>query len=430
MFKISKDYPRAIVHIDGDCFFAACEVMKNPKLKGKPVIIGAERVIVSSLTYEAKVRGVTRGMQLHEVKRICPEVIILPSDYETYSLMSVRMFEIVRRFTPQVEEYSIDECFADITGMQRPMNMSYEKIGLKIKETLDKELGITFSVGLAPTKVLAKIGSKWHKPSGFTSIPNFRIVDFLDQTPIGQVWGIGQNTINFLQKYDIKTANDFANQTEHWVKAKLSKPFYEIWQELRGTAIYNVKAPYQSISKTKTFTPPSHNRSFVMAQLSKNIENACIKLRRHELASKKFFFFLKTQDFKHLGLEIKLSQPTNSPTEVLELIEPRFTEIFNSCLEYRSSGVVMLDLVPVAPIQLDIFGKALRIEKLTKLFSSLDDLSTRYGKHTAFLGSSLKAMTHHEPLLVRNTVPQRQNLLFTGESLRKRISLPFMGEVI
>ena len=123
------------------------------------------------MSYEAKARGVTRGMRLAEIRKRCPEAVILPSDYETYSLLSKRFFAIVRRYTPEVEEYSIDECFCDLTGLRRPLRMSYLQIAERIKQDLDTALGFTFSVGLAPNEVVAKIGSKWAKPSGLTAIP-------------------------------------------------------------------------------------------------------------------------------------------------------------------------------------------------------------------------------------------------------------------
>src|SRR6185437_16311598 len=147
-----RSYPRAILHIDGDSFFASCEVAKDPSLRGKPVITGKERGIVSAATYEAKARGVKRGMMLADVKKICPDAIILPSDYETYSLFSQRMYAIVRRYTPEVEEYSIDECFADLTGMRRVNRMPYAAMAEAIKRELDHELGMTFSIGLSATK--------------------------------------------------------------------------------------------------------------------------------------------------------------------------------------------------------------------------------------------------------------------------------------
>jgi DNA polymerase-4/DNA polymerase V len=159
-----RGFPRAILHIDGDAFFASCEQARNPLLKGKPVVTGKERGIAASMSYEAKAKGVTRGMPLWQIKKICFGVILLPSDYETYSLLSKRFYAIVRRYTPQVEEYSIDECFADLTGLRRPLRMSYDEMAESIKRDLDTELGFTFPVGLGPNKVLAKVGSSGKNP--------------------------------------------------------------------------------------------------------------------------------------------------------------------------------------------------------------------------------------------------------------------------
>jgi len=111
-----RSFACAIMHVDADAFFASCEQAANPKLRGKPVVTGKERGIASAVSYEAKARGVRRGMTIRDVKAICPEAIHLPSDYETYSLFSQRMFAIMRRYTPAVEEYSIDEAFCDLTG--------------------------------------------------------------------------------------------------------------------------------------------------------------------------------------------------------------------------------------------------------------------------------------------------------------------------
>src|SRR5437867_4970826 len=211
-------FPRAILHIDGDAFFASCEQSRNPHLQGKPVITGKERGIVASMSYEAKARGVVRAMRLSEVRNICPDAIMLPSDYETYSLLSKRFFAIVRRYTPDVEEYSIDECFADLTGLRRPLQMSYLHMAERIKKDIDTELGFTFSVGLAPNKVVAKIASKWAKPSGLTAIPGRELHRFLAKLPVEKVWGIGPNTTALLQKYDVHTALECAQRPEEWVR--------------------------------------------------------------------------------------------------------------------------------------------------------------------------------------------------------------------
>ena len=235
-----SSYPQAIMHIDADAFFASCEQAIHPELKGKPVITGKERGIVAAASYEAKARGVTRAMRLFEVKKVCPDCIILPSDYETYSLFSVRMFEIMRRFSPDVEEYSIDEAFVDLTGLRRSFHGSYESIAEKIRKAIETELGITVSAGVSLSKVLAKIGSKHNKPNGLTMIPGREIHLYLEKLPVEKVWGIGANTSAFLKKHGIVTALQFAKREEGWVDRYLSKPYREIWNELNGRSVYPV----------------------------------------------------------------------------------------------------------------------------------------------------------------------------------------------
>ena len=428
-----RNFPRAILHIDGDAFFASCEVAKNPALRGKPVVTGRERGIVSACTYEAKSRGVKRGMRLFEVRKVCPDAVILLSDYETYSLFSHRMYEIVRRYTPAVEEYSIDECFADLTGMRRTLKMSYPKIAEAIKNDLERELGMTFSIGLSATKTLAKIGSKWKKPDGLTVIPLRDAEKFLTETPCVKLWGIGPNTAALLGKYGVHTALQFARKDEAWVRARVSKPYVELWKELHGEVTNEIatvsRETYQSISKTKTFTPPSTDAQFVFSQLSKNIENACIKARRWGLASPEVFFFLKTQDFRYHGCEIKLSHATNVPHDVLKVAAEHFPEIFRHGTRYRATGVTLMKLRDAGGAQLDMFGSVLKSEGLRKIFESVDALSVRYGKHAIFLGSSLHAMTHAAHAGERGDVPESMTVRFKGETARRRLAVPFLGEV-
>src|SRR5215510_15688112 len=428
-------FPRAVLHIDGDAFFASCEQARDPQLQGKPVITGKERGIAASMSYEAKARGVTRGMRLFEIKRLCPDAVVLPSDYETYSLLSQRLFAIVRRFTPEVEEYSIDEVFADLTGLRRPLRMSYEQMAATIKHELDTELGFTFSVGLAPNKVLAKIASKWQKPSGLTAIPGHDIHLFLKDLPAGKVWGIGSNTAALLQKHGVRSALDFARKPELWVKKWLTKPFAQIWQELNGRCVLPLitaeKATYLSIQKVKTFTPASSERAFVFAQLSKNIENACIKARKYKLAAKGAFVFLKTQQFRLHGLDVRFSRATSFPHEILRAIAPAFDQLFRPGEAYRATGVVLLKLEEDTMVQLDLFGETLRAEKLSRVYQAVDRVREQYGKHTLFLGTSYLAQKFGQHLGERGDEPQRKQQLFKGETKRKRLGIPmFMGRVL
>src|ERR671925_440275 len=341
-------FPRAIVHIDGDAFFASCEQSRRPKLQGRPVVTGKERGIAASMSYEAKARGVTRGMRIADIRKMCPDAVILPSDYETYSLLSKRFFAIVRRYTPDVEAYSVNECFCDLTRLRRPLRMSYLQIATRIKKDLDTELGFTFSVGLAPNKVVAKIASKRQKPSGLTAIPGRELHHFLAKLPVEKVWGIGPNTSAFLQKHDIRTALEFAQRPEAWVKKYLSKPFFQIWQELNGQYVFELALgeheTYYTIQKVKTFTPASSDRAFVLAQLAKNIENALIKARKYKLATQRVVIFLRTQQFRDFELEIDLTGPTQFPNDILRAVTPGFEDLFSPATPYRATGVILCKL--------------------------------------------------------------------------------------
>ena len=264
-----RGHTRAIMHIDGDAFFASCEQSRDPALRGKPVVTGRERGIAASMSYEAKARGVTRGMPTGQIRQVCPEAVILPSDYEAYSLLSKRFFEIVRRFTPDVEEYSIDECFVDLTGLRRLLRGRYHQIAQRITDTLAAELGFTFSLGLASTKVLAKVGSKFNKPSGLTVIGRRDTETFLRDWPAENLWGIGPQTNALLAKHGMHTALDLARAPQEWVNEHLSKPGKQIWMELNGVSTMpvdtSVKSTYASVQKFKTFSPPSRDEQWVMA---------------------------------------------------------------------------------------------------------------------------------------------------------------------
>ncbi len=423
--------PKAILHIDGDAFFASCEQARNPFLKGKPVITGKERGIASSMSYEAKRKGVTRGMRLFEIFRVCPDAVIMSSDYELYSLISQRFMTIVRRYTSAVEEYGIDECFADITGMDKPLGMPYEAIARRIQEELYSELGCSFSVGLAPTKVLAKVGSKWEKPNGLTIIEEQSIPRFLAELPIENVWGIGGQTAGILQRHGIFTALDFINAKEGWVRDTLSKQFFEIWQELNGKTALAIdceeKKPQGSIQKVKTFTPPSDNREYIFSQLSRNIENACIRARRHGLAAREVTFFLRTQDFRHFGIKTEFSKATAFPNKIIHAMEELFGDVFHARNLYRATGVVLSKLTSEASAQLDLFGDYLGIEKMTRLYESVDTLDHKFGKHTVFVGSSFK--TENEPQFegARGDASWRSEHLLSGETLRQHVSIPMFS---
>ena len=421
-------WPQAIVHIDGDAFFTSCEEAIHPELKGKPLITGGERGIVACASYPAKKMGIKRGVPLHEAKKICPGLIILPSDYETYSLFSRRMFAVMRRFTDQVEEYSIDEAFADITGMRRALHSSYETIAANMKKAVEKDLGLTVTVGLSLTKVLAKVASKHQKPNGITIIPGRAIAFYLQDLPVEKIWGIGPATTNYLNKMGIKTALEFARLPEATVRKKFTKPGVEIWRELRGESVYPVtteeKSVYASISKMKTFAPPTKDPEYLFAHLLRNLESACIKARRYKLAPKKIVPILKKQSFESAACEIKLSRPTSQPLELSDLLHDAFQSLFRENELYRATGIILLDLAPDAHTQYLLFEDPVVVEKIRHLYAAVDEISSRYGKHTLHLGGSHALETSGQGK--RGVPTVREEMRLFGETKRRHLGLSLL----
>jgi len=425
---IIHSWPRAILHIDGDAFFTSCEEAIHPELRGKPLITGGERGIVACASYAAKRMGVKRGVPLHEARKLCPDLVILPSDYETYSLFSRRMFSVMRRFTPDVEEYSIDEAFADITGMRRALRASYETIAVNIKNEIARELGLTVSVGLSLTKVLAKAASKHQKPNGLTLIPGREIAKYLEHLPVQKIWGIGHATTNYLNKMGVRTALEFARLPEETVRKRFTKPGVEIWQELRGKSVYSVcpeeKSAYASISKTKTFSPSSNDMDYLFAHLMRNLESACIKARRYHLAAKRIVAFLKRSNFDYVGREVRLNRPSVYPMELSVELRRLFVDMYRSQDLYRATGIVLMELSPNTGIQLGLFEDALRAERIQDIYGVMDELSAKYGKHSLHLGAShlIEALGKGK----RGEPTVREQTCLFGETKRRHLNMPVL----
>ncbi len=385
----------ALIHFDADSFFASCEQATHPEYRGKPVVTGLERGIATAMSKEAKARGVTRGMPLHQIKIVCPDAIIVPDDYETYSLFSKRMFHIVREYTSLVEEYGIDEGFADITGLCRPLKMSYAKIACAIKHQIQKELNITVSIGLAPTKVLAKAVSSASKPNGYATLSRRGITPFLKTLPVRRIWGVGPNTAVYMNKLGIKTAYDFVQKSEAFVKEHFTKTHYTLWHELQGTKVYEVipeeKTSFASISKVRTFTPPQSDMSHVFAELVKNIEGACIKARQYKLVGKRMTIFLKTQQFERIGIDVSFSRATAFPTDIVPLVRPLFERIFKPGVAYRATGCALGELQADMAIQGTLFESPVELAHTERLYAAIDAIGHKFGGTMLHLGSSLYA---------------------------------------
>ena len=377
-------WPNVILHLDGDAFFSSVFQAVNPNLKGKPVVTGSERGLATAVSYEARRYGIKRGMLTWQIKKICPQCVILESDYELYNLFSQKMFQILHTFTPAVEEYSVDEAFADIKGLRRPLNMSYFEIGQAIKNKIETSLGISVSVGISLTKSLAKLASSSQKPSGLTVVNGRNIDKLLAQTKIRDVWGIGQNTSAYLEKYGVKTALDFALKSEIFIQTNLTKPFYEIWKELRGEKIYELdmqgKQSYKGITRSQTFTPSTNDKDLLWAKLSTHIEEAFMQARRFNYLVGRISPFLKTQNFAYHTLELKLKEKVAYPYLIHKQLREAFDLIHKKGVMYRATGCHISEFQENTLSQMTLFESDQNLEeKIKKIYPLYEKKKIDFG---------------------------------------------------
>lgn len=407
---------KVILHMDGDAFFVAVEIAKDPRLKGLPVVTGGERGIASAFSYEAKALGITRAMPIQKIKRNFPQVVVCNSDYAAYKSYSKRMFAIVRRYADVVEEYSIDECFAELTGLDKPLKMSYEDMAKRIKKEVKDELGLSVTIGLAPTKVLAKVASNWQKPNGFTVITKDTIEEFLSMLPVAKIWGIGPRTSELLMRLGVSTAQAFVTHDMRWVYAHLPAQYGNLWKELQGISVlplhYEAKTSYTSIQRMHTFFPATCDKQFLLAQLSKHVEDVCTQARRYSQVAKKCTITLRDAHLRYTSLPLSLKQATNAPEILMELVEKHFDELFIPTVLYRATGITLQNLSSNVSTQATLFDtEPTRTDVFQALHEEIDMLERKFGKRVVHLASTHQALSGVPEIVVKDE--EERNLLFS-----------------
>lgn len=422
---------RSILHIDGDAFFAVCEVARNPGLRGKPVVTGRERGIVCAATYEAKKLGIYRAMPIKQVMEEFPDVVVLPGDYDLYGMYAKRLYAIARRYAASVEEYGIDECFAELTGQDAVSGKSCETLARNIERDLETELRLSFSFGLGPTKALAKLGSKHRKPRGFTVVTSENREEVLAATAIKDVWGIGRALSVQLEAHNVRTALDFARRDPAWIGAKFAAPVAELARELCGESVWNLHdgvpdAPH-SIQRTRTFSPPAKDRELVWSHFARNVEDACAAARREGLVPARASFFIKSQDFRYRGGEARLAHPSDMPADTLRALRAAFMREFLPGTRYRATGVTLSAFRSEDDLQLDLWDERAASREKSSIFIALDRLEEKYGEPVVALASSLAARKAAGASRLAHEDAYRDRFRVRGTG-KKHLPLPVLGD--
>ncbi len=309
---------RHIIHVDMDAFFAAVEQRDDSRLKGKPVIIGADpkkgkgRGVVSTASYEARKSGVVSAMPISEAYRRCPQGVYLRPNMDKYTKASKKVYSIFYQFSPLLEPVGIDEAFLDITGSFHIFGTPVETC-LKLKEKIKKETDLTVSVGLAPIKMAAKIASDLDKPDGFYEVKKDKLLDFLWPLGVDKLWGIGEKTKKVLNNMEINTIGQLAKVERDLLKVQFGKNGLHLWQLANGIDPREVEQPDEakSIGGEFTFSKDTADSFQIETTLSQLSEEVSTRLKKGSLRAKIICLKIRLEDFSTYTRSMRLIRATN-----------------------------------------------------------------------------------------------------------------------
>ncbi len=392
-----------VLHVDGDAFFASCEVARRPDLFRLPVVVGEERGIVTALTYDAKHLGIKRGDPIFKIKNEYKEVSILSSHFEAYNKYATALYNLLSedRNILKVERYSIDECFAVIVGNKNDLE---EKVQ-NLKNKIQNKLGITYSFGISINKTLAKVASKMNKPNGLSLlITQESINKVLSNTKVENIWGIGNATYSKLYAKGTVTALDYIkSDPRDLLKADYNKSVHETYLELCGKKVFNVNEinPIQkSLQSTRTFLSKTKDKAIILSEISRNLEVAMSELRAKNLYTDRISFYFKSAvagTSSSCG-EIMVSNYTNSSNKFINNIEQMFDKLSNGGTRvYKGSGVIAHNLIQRGDLPVSLFDdQEIAIEEDNKLNSAIDKLRNKFGFNIIEYASSQNAINKRE----------------------------------
>ncbi len=388
-----------IVLVDCNNFFVSCEELYDPTLKGKPVcVLGNNDGCIVARSNPAKDLGISMGMPYFIAKKKFPNAIYLSGSLPKYRAISKKIMQKLFDFTPNVEVYSIDEAFLDITGCERVHKIPYFEIAKKIRRDIKEEIGIDVSIGLSPTKTLSKLASEIAKSkirrhideSGVFEINEKNRAEILKNTPINEIWGIGHNLDKTLRRHNIRTAFNYTELPYDFLQRNIGKIGLDLKEELLGNSInpvdYENSLP-KSISRTLSFRDFTQDKSVIKNALNHHLHEVCAKLRNHNLTSRMITVMLRTKDFRIFTSKVSLDEPFDSEFEVNQKMYALFDEIYTEGVIYRSSGVILSKIEPKKETQLGLFTVKEK-EKSKKLSKAWDNIEKKFGAGTLHIGAA------------------------------------------
>ena len=387
-----------ILHVDMDAFYASVEIRDRPSLRGQPVCVGGRpdrRGVIAAASYEARAFGVHSAMPTARAFALCPELVLLPADFDKYTEESKRIMEIFLRYTPLVEPLSLDEAFLDVAGSERLFGGAVE-IGRAIKADILRETGLVASIGIAPSKFLAKLASELSKPDGFQVIRPGETRSVLDPLPVSKIYGVGPRTAKRLEALGVHTVSDLARLERNDVMRRFGASGAWIHDLAHGIDSRRVtpRREEKSHGLERTFAQDITDREELRLVLYEFCEEVSYELRHRGLRGRTITLKARTWDFKTLTRSKTVDYPVNLGKRIYAVARELLDKVPPTPL--RLLGVQVSCLSDVrAPVQSEFFGvsEAGRPElfdgKLVRATNALDALRRRYGPGTVVPASLL-----------------------------------------
>ena len=346
-----------VLHVDMDAFYASASLLSRPELVGTPVIIGGggNRGVVLSATYEARTFGVASAMPMSRARRLCPRATVIAPDHHLYSQISAAVMATFETITPVVEPLSLDEAFLDVSGSLRRLG-NPARIGQLIRDTVHDEQGITCSVGVAPTKFVAKLASGLAKPDGMVVVPRDEVVTFVQQLPVGALWGVGDKTEEALLRLGLHTVADIAHTPVDTLRRALGESAGPHLHDLswgRDPRHVEVQRRERSIGSDETFEFDVDDPAYIHRQLLKLSDRTAARVRSAGVLGRTVSIKVRFSDFTTITRSRTLRDPTDVSREIFDTAKSLYDALGLQRARIRLVGVRMEGLVESvgAPIQ-------------------------------------------------------------------------------
>jgi len=373
-----------ILHIDMDAFYASVEQLDNPWLKGKCVIVGgtSNRGVVAASSYEARRFGVRSAMPIFQARQRCPDGVFVPPRMARYKEVSKKIIAILREFSPQVEVMSIDEAYMDISGSQR-LHGDPEMVAMDIKNEIQKNLGLTCSVGVAPGKFLAKVASDMDKPDGLTIIRQQEVHQFIESLPVQKVPGVGKKTFLQLETMGIKTLGDVKKFTDKMLLDRLGKFGQRLIALSSGMDHSKVTpwSPHKSISSERTLGEDTRDKKLLYKYLLIQSEEVARQLRKANVKARTITLKLKHADFKQ-HTRSKTFDTTTRSSENIYRTAVSLLDNYQLTQKIRLIGVGTSGFKSAdRPVQLDLFDRVKESDKTwEKVDRTVETITKKFGR--------------------------------------------------